>query len=330
MNFVSFPDVELFHNIVKYVDKYVESPPKITYKAKVKLHGTNAGVRIRNGEVAAQSRSQIITPDNDNNGFAKWVEANKDFFLTANTEIGGHEFEMTIFGEWCGPGIQKGTAINQVGRKQFAIFSILLNATGLIVVEPEEIKAILGDLPEDIKVLPWESDSLLIDFSSKDSLQDAVNHINEKVLEVEHCDPFVKETFGIEGLGEGLVYYPFLSTETTIKEGDFDHYVFKAKGEKHRVVKAKVASQINPAIAESIEEFAKLFVTEARLEQGVTATGGEISMRNIGPFLKWFATDVQKESVAELEASGLTWHQVQKPVQDAARKWFVEKAKVII
>jgi hypothetical protein len=38
----------------------------------------------------------------------------------------------------------------------------------------------------------------------------------------------------------------------------------------------------------------------------------------------WIAADVQKESVAELETSGLTWDQVDKAVQTAARSWFLK------
>ena len=39
-------------------------------------------------------------------------------------------------------------------------------------------------------------------------------------------------------------------------------------------------------------------------------------------FLEWVSLDVKKESTAELEAAGLTWEQVQKDVQNAARDWF--------
>jgi hypothetical protein len=41
--------------------------------------------------------------------------------------------------------------------------------------------------------------------------------------------------------------------------------------------------------------------------------------------LKWFAADVQKESIAELQASGLDWKQVGAPVQARAREWFKER-----
>jgi hypothetical protein len=39
-----------------------------------KIDGTNAAVIVtEEGEVAAQSRTRIITPDADNFGFARWV-----------------------------------------------------------------------------------------------------------------------------------------------------------------------------------------------------------------------------------------------------------------
>ena len=40
-----------------------------------------------------------------------------------------------------------------------------------------------------------------------------------------------------------------------------------------------------------------------------------------------FGKDVQKESVAELAASGLAWTDVQKAVSTAARDWFKQKVE---
>jgi RNA ligase len=88
--------------------KLVEETPTITSRAKVKLDGTNGGVQIfADGRVAAQSRTQIITPESDNLGFATWVSQNIDYF----TQLASPE-HATLFGEWCGQGIQKRTAIS--------------------------------------------------------------------------------------------------------------------------------------------------------------------------------------------------------------------------
>jgi hypothetical protein len=66
-----------------------------------KLDGTNACVAIDEaGNIWAQSRNRIITPEDDNHGFAKWVQDNKEDLLRMGH---GHHF-----GEWVGPGIQRG------------------------------------------------------------------------------------------------------------------------------------------------------------------------------------------------------------------------------
>lgn len=80
-----------------------------------KIDGTNASVWVDEvtGEVRAASRNRFITPENDNFGFAKWVEANKEELRTL-----GHGVH---FGEWWGSGIQRG--YGQV-RKRFSLFHI--------------------------------------------------------------------------------------------------------------------------------------------------------------------------------------------------------------
>ena len=49
-----------------------------------KIDGTNACVIVTaDGEVLAQSRSRIITPTDDNYGFARWVKENRRFLVSA-------------------------------------------------------------------------------------------------------------------------------------------------------------------------------------------------------------------------------------------------------
>lgn len=78
-----------------------------------KIDGTNACVVIYNGEVKAQSRKRMITPDDDNMGFAKWVYDNAGALM----DTLGYGYH---YGEWFGPGIQK----NPLGveSKRFALF----------------------------------------------------------------------------------------------------------------------------------------------------------------------------------------------------------------
>jgi hypothetical protein len=63
--------------------------------------------------VVAQSRKNIITPEKDNAGFAKWVAANAKT-LVADLGPGVH------FGEWWGQGIQRRYGMD---RKVFSLFN---------------------------------------------------------------------------------------------------------------------------------------------------------------------------------------------------------------
>lgn len=333
----------------------------------VLVHNSNAAVSIDDGNFIAQSRTLIIDEKNDNAGFARWVNTNKEYWSNIKTNV-----QTTIFGEWCGPGIQAGTAIQQIPNKIFAVFAIMLESKctqeeydylvkkaivsiypdnkdekefkdavdsairdavnefeenkSIFISEPDEIKAILGNCPKDVYVLPWVSgENHVIDFL-KDDLTVVVDHLNKMIDRIEPCDPWVKSTFGVDGIAEGIVYYPFVYGKTDRKL--FTDFAFKAKGEKHKVTKTKNSVQIDPEVAKNIDEFADMFVTPARIEQGAGMVGG-FSMKNVGNFLKWINTDIKKESVAELEASGLTWEDVQAKVQNVARLKFIDEAKKV-
>lgn len=342
MNFLPFPSIESFHNVVKAVSTYPHlASGVITYRGKIKLHGTNAAIRIVNGEVAAQSRSQIITLENDNAGFARWAESKTEYFKSL--ELGTEQ--ITIFGEWCGPGIMKGTAISNIPKKVFAIFAIMVGSApedAIMITDPLNIDMLLTDeKPDDIHILPWEGDEFTVDFSDREKLQQIADILNKSVEKVEPCDPWVKATFGVEGICEGIVYVPVDAYSTLdvplIKNFDgcsttrkrYSDLSFKAKGEKHKVVKTKESVQIDPEVATSIKEFVTMFATEARFEQGMSTLGQTFDLKQIGPFLKWVGQDVFKESADELEASGLEWSDVEKSVIGEARKWYLAKNKAI-
>lgn len=319
MNFVGFPSIESFHHIVRYAAAYpdaIKAPVK--YRGKVKLHGTNAGIRVVNGEVQAQSRSQLITVQADNAGFARWVDAVKDYWLVLNAKYP----DCTVFGEWAGPGIMKGTAINQAVNKFFAVFAIYTPTE--IITDPTEIEALLPHRPANVFVLPWYGEEFEVDYCNEASMRRTVPNLNAVVETVEKCDPWAKEALGVEGVGEGVVYYP-QTRDTEV----FKTLVFKAKGEQHRVVKAKEAVQMAPEVAENVSAFVNMFVTEARCEQGLAQVGGQALMPKMKDFLQWMMGDVVKESKAELEASGMKWEQVDKAVLKACREWFIQKSRTV-
>jgi hypothetical protein len=112
-----------------------------------------------------------------------------------------------VFGEWCGPGVEKGMAISQAASKLFAVFAVRDGER--VVYEPDALQepCCREGAPEDLHVLPWEGDEIAIDYGSPRA-RGVAAALNERVDAVEREDPWVKRTFGISGLGEGLVFYP--------------------------------------------------------------------------------------------------------------------------
>lgn len=79
-----------------------------------KIDGTNAAVVVlEDGTVGAQSRSRLITPADDNFGFARWVESHAEELRALGP---GHHF-----GEWWGQGIQRGYGLQE---KRFSLFNV--------------------------------------------------------------------------------------------------------------------------------------------------------------------------------------------------------------
>lgn len=78
-----------------------------------KLDGTNALVEItEDGDIRAGSRTRWITPDDDNFGFARWVDGNKSDLAALGPGL--------HFGEWWGNGIQRGYGLKE---KRFSLFN---------------------------------------------------------------------------------------------------------------------------------------------------------------------------------------------------------------
>ncbi len=100
--------------------EFLEFPkmPRLSREVLVseKIDGTNAQLLItESGEILIGSRTRWINSQDDNHGFAKWVEGNKSELLKLGP--GRH------FGEWWGSGIQRGYGLSK-GEKRFSLFNI--------------------------------------------------------------------------------------------------------------------------------------------------------------------------------------------------------------
>lgn len=343
---IPWPDIDNMHTLRRTLAKHPEllgGRTTVSYNAKVKLHGTNAGVRVDvdTEEVTALSRTAVITPNNDNAGFARWVESQKDAWLNRAAQFLEREPDdpshaIIFYGEWCGPGVQKGVAVTQIPNKVFAVFAVR-NMCGIIddlYVDPFLIdRYFVPKELKDVYVIPWfnEAETFVVDWTAPvETLKSVTDRINDHVMAIEACDPWVKETFGIEGVGEGLVMYPCVDLSHPYVD-DFKNLSFKCKGEKHQVVAHTKPAQVDATVATNVNAFVDLVLPETRLEQGaraVSATGDlDFDVKSMGAFLSWIAKDVDKETQAELEASGLDKKVAMKAVSARARAWFLDRIK---
>ena len=335
---VAWSSIELLHNVIRtlgHLHELGRPLPVVEYRAKVKLHGSNCAVQVAADGIAAQSRTALLSPEADYKGFAAWAHRHAAYF-------GSLPAGVIVFGEWCGPGVEKGMAVSAAPGKLFAVFAVQVE--GRIVYEPDELRAIVpaAGAPAELHVLPWEGDAIRIDYGSRAALDAAAAELNARVAEVEREDPWARRALGISGIGEGLVLYP-VSVDGAAPPADpagLAELMFKAKGEKHRTAGTKTAVAVDAAVATSVDDFVALMVTEARLAQGLAAIGadgdangdanggagagaGRRDPKLTGKFLEWIAADVRKESAAELEASGLTFAQVDKAIRARARAWYL-------
>ena len=83
------------------------------YYITEKIDGTNAAIIIdEEGNFGCQSRKRLLTPEDDNFGFAAWAYENKEALMSLGS---GHHF-----GEWWGKGIQRGYDLPE---KRFSLFN---------------------------------------------------------------------------------------------------------------------------------------------------------------------------------------------------------------
>lgn len=100
--FVGFPKIARFNREIIVTEK---------------LDGTNGQVVVNDtgDDLYACSRNRLITPEDDNHGFARWVQENKAELLRLGP--GRH------YGEWWGHGIQHGYGLPK-GEKRWSLFNV--------------------------------------------------------------------------------------------------------------------------------------------------------------------------------------------------------------
>lgn len=305
--------------------------PVVDFEGTVKLHGSNGGIRLLGVGIRpiALSRTRVATIQSDNHGFAMFLEGiPQDIFdeIYIDTNGENQNAPVTIFGEWCGGNVQGGVALSGC-PKHFVAFAATcddITAEGGYRYIDYNIfsREMNGHGLYDIREIP--AFEITIDFRNGNH-DDVVAQLTKWVEEVEACCPWAKEKFGVEGIGEGIVFHR--------KDDPTNNYwIFKVKGEKHSGggdrAKGKIV-EIDLAKVESVSECVDVILTEARMIQMMYDNNFTYDPRNIGPFLKAVCVDCVKEQIDVVIENGLQWDDVAKVVQTRARNWFLAKSKEI-
>ena len=341
--FRKWTSLNQFHEVMRNIQsrrysEYLNSVDnKLTYFGKIKMHGTNASVTITpEGKVIAGKRSSFLPEGGtggDNAGFASWVAKNANGFL-ALREAYEDTVTITVYGEWCGPGVQDNVACSMTDQKFFYVFSAdTYHEEGRSrLYEPQAIELELPGLDaiDNVIILPFHC-KVQFDFSDADSLKKALDNINKEVEAIGERDPFMFDNFGIEGAGEGLVFFPVVNEDgwsyDNVQQMElFSVLNFKAKSEHHRVNKTRTAVAANPEAIAAKANFAAVFCTDARFEQAFDEAVGRVKdMKLTGEFIKWCCQDVFKESETERELMGVEWKQLSGVVSRDAANWYKAK-----
>ena len=343
MEHSKFTDIGQFRNVIKAVQQSAQfvkidedglvvvninaTMPTIRFHGSTKIHGTNSGV-AQNPEKKMWylGRNHNVTVENDNAGFAFFAESHKEVFKKLFNKLYDLENLMLdkktviIYGEWCGKGIQKGVAINEL-PKMFVIFAIKVQNESKENKESYYLdRTLWKDLksPEDriFNINDYPSFDIDIEFGNPSEAQNKLVEITEQVEK--ECP--VGKAFGISGIGEGVVW-----------EGNWNNarYIFKVKGEKHSSSKVKKTAHVDVEKVNSIKEFVEYAVTENRLNQAIEqvfiTNSLEPSRKGTGEFLRWVVKDVHKEEMDTMLENNLEPKDVNGMISDKARTWFFNK-----
>jgi len=318
-----FPSIEQFRHVVRAERDQAafesREPTTRRYRGTVKIHSTNGGIYWKSGqsELVFMSRNRTLKVGDDNAGFAAHFSDGYNQIaikvvmvdLAISNRVPNHE-DITVFGEWCGEGIQKGVAVNAL-PKMFVIFAARAGDRWLehLDFEPREDAGIFS-----ISMFPtYEID---IDFSRPENVQNTLVELTEAVER--ECP--VGKHFGVQGIGEGIVWTPATGDNSA-------KYWFKVKGEKHSVSKVAKLASVDVERFRQKEELVAALCTDNRLQQGIEHHLNEakltLEMRDIAPFLRWVFNDIAKEETDTIEASGFTVKELSKPISDIAKRFFL-------
>ncbi len=348
--FNKYPSIEQFRNAVnavrtchdfagyddtgKPIYKHTSAYPTMMFRATVKTHGTNAAIGFNTAGYWCQSRTRVISPIDDNCGFAKWAKSHEALLMQYSKQF-CHDHDLNnastdcviVYGEWCGAGIQSKVGVSKL-PPMFIVFDICVikneKKYWFDMMEINRAVSTMMHIPNVYSVYTFGYCDVDVDFNNPEAilpvLDDMVNAVEFRCPVAAHFLPTDENL-----VGEGWVLQ-HRATGTR----------FKIKGEKHAGRKQSDARARVTATPEYIEAMADLICVicpHSRLEQGLFWLEHERMLnindnKNLGEYIKWVSSDVYKESLDIIDMSGFTWKEVAKEVAKTSKQHFMNRLSV--
>lgn len=334
---IPYPKTRSFKDIVHDIKKLHKDDltfPIIEYTGKVKIHGTSAGISFnKDGSFHCQSRNKVITPFDDNYGFATWAYKNIETIKqTLNIAPGWvidsmqHNNNITVYGEFAGQGVQQGVAVSQL-PKMFIIFAIRYDMTGIEKWRGPDATWQFNNLEKynnpDINLYNvdlFPTYKVTIDFNNPHLVQNQLVELTEAVED--ECP--VGKYFGVSGCGEGIVM--------TCHDSQHDPklYNIKSKGEKHVSTKVKTIGVVNIEAIEEINKLVEYLLYHNQLEsrpaqairtlkeQGLAME----TMQDTPALINWIRKDIADENMQEILDSGIGVGKVMSACINSAKLYY--------
>lgn len=305
-------------NQASYEKRDFSTLPTLDFTGTVKIHGTNAGMRIESSEsnaVIPQGKDREVSFEQDNAGFAAYCmtlppKIVQELYKAFNPSGIG---VLTIFGEWAGEGVQHGVGVANL-PKHFVIFSVHVDDQ-YVPVNPDYNN-------HDYRIYniyEIPTYSIKINFAEPGDIEEQLSKIT---LEVEANCPWATYR-GVDGIGEGVVWH--------LTDDPCDTtYIFKVKGPKHSVRKSNTQklATINVEKVSSINECVDIILTENRMQQMIDVHNIEIIPQNFITFLKAVSFDCIKEESAVLYENNLLWKDIYPIVTQRCKEWYFKHFKI--
>ena len=264
----------------KFIDRFLSEFPELeneTFVITEKLHGSSVQVFFSPNEPwKVGKRTAFLGDDEKFFGIHEVLPEYEPIFERIQESVDNSGNTIRLFGELCGPGIQKGVDYGE--RKQIFFFGYMIN---------DELQSWMWfTIFADSHGL-WEKHIVPV--------VALVKGLNEAIA---YDAEFLSGLNPIEGnLCEGIVMQPFKKAYTN---AGGKRFMLKAKNEKfmEKAKEKKPPSPGDPEVRRLNAEF-KLYITDNRL-QGIFSKHGEIEEpQQIGNYIRLMIADAKEDFTQE-------------------------------